>query len=145
MFDNGVGELFQAGVRTINRDSKPFETFGKKQNTPEEICAFTIAQFQRSPIGQEHTEGLMVIFLVSFEKIKNVKLHAASCALDSLKAAPLHTHQIIHDDGTVEIPAVAKEVLFPFILSQEGNVRLLEPAELKSELKSKLQKMLEQC
>jgi hypothetical protein len=31
------------------------------------------------------------------------------------------------------------------ILSQEGNVRLLEPAELKTELKSKLQKMLEQC
>ena len=64
--------------------------------------------------------------------------------LDRLKSSPLHTHQIIHDDGTVEIPAVAKEVLFPFILSQEGNVRLLEPADLKAELKSKLQKMLDQ-
>ena len=81
---------------------------------------------------------------LGFEKIKNVKLYAASFALDRLKSSPLHTHQIIHDDGTVEIPAVAKEVLFPFILSQEGNVRLLEPAELKTELKSKLQKMLEQ-
>ena len=40
---------------------------------------------------------------------------------------------------------VAKEVLFPFILSQEGNVRLIEPAELKTELKRKLQKMLAQC
>ena len=47
-------------------------------------------------------------------------------------------------DGTVEIPAVAKEVLFPFILSQEGNVRLLAPADLKAELKAQLQKMLEQ-
>ena len=81
---------------------------------------------------------------LGFEKIKNVKLHADSYALDRLKSAPLHTHQIIHDDGTVEIPAVAKEVLFPFILSQEGNVRLLEPAYLKAELKSKLQKMLDQ-
>ena len=81
---------------------------------------------------------------LGFDKIKNVKLHADSYALDRLKSAPLHTHQVIHDDGTVEIPAVAKEVLFPFILSQEGNVRFLEPAELKSELKSKLQKMLEQ-
>ena len=71
-------------------------------------------------------------------------LHADSYALDRLKSSPLHTHQIIHDDGTVEIPAVAKEVLFPFILSQEGNVQLLEPADLRSELKSKLQKMLEQ-
>ena len=81
---------------------------------------------------------------LGFEKIKNVKLYADSYALDRLKSAPLHTHQIIHDDGTVEIPAVAKEVLFPFILSQEGNVRILEPADLKAELKSKLQKMLEQ-
>jgi len=44
----------------------------------------------------------------------------------------------------VEVSAVAKEVLFPFILSQEGNVRLLEPAGLKSELKSKLRRMFDQ-
>ena len=81
---------------------------------------------------------------LGFEKIKNVKLSVAAHALDRLKSSPLHTHQIIHEDGTVEIPAVSKEVLFPFILSQEGNVKLLEPAELKSELKGKLQKMLEQ-
>ena len=81
---------------------------------------------------------------LGFEKIKNVKLHADSYALDRLKSSPLHTHQIIHDDGIVEIPAVAKEVLFPFILSQEGRVQILEPADLKSELKNKLQKMLEQ-
>jgi hypothetical protein len=42
----------------------------------------------------------------------------------------------------VEIPAVSKEVLFPFILAQEGFVKLLEPAELKTELKSLLQKSL---
>ena len=80
-----------------------------------------------------------------YAKIKNVKLHAASFALDRLKSSPLHTHQVIHDDGTVEIPVVAKEVLFPFILSQEGNVRILEPGDLKAELKRKLQKMLAQC
>ena len=81
---------------------------------------------------------------LGFEKIKNVKLYATNYALARLKSSPLHTHQTIHADGTVEIPAVAKEVLFPFIFSQEGNVKLLEPTELKSELKSKLQKMLEQ-
>ena len=43
----------------------------------------------------------------------------------------------------MEIPAIAKEVLFPFILSQEGNVKLLAPAELKAEFKAGLQKMLE--
>ena len=77
-------------------------------------------------------------------KIKNVKLQAENYVLDRLRATPLHTHQVINNDGTVEIPAVAKEVLFPFILSQEGNVRLLEPAELQTELKCKLQKMLAQ-
>ena len=80
---------------------------------------------------------------LGFEKIRNVKLHAENYSLDRLKSSPLHTHQVIHDDGTVEIPAVAKEVLFPFILSQEGHVRLIEPAELKAELKIKLQKMLD--
>ena len=81
---------------------------------------------------------------LGFEKVRNVKLHAEKCALDRLKASPLHSRQVIHKDGTVDVPAVSKEVLFPFILSQEGNVRLLEPAELKTELKSLLQKMAEQ-
>jgi predicted DNA-binding transcriptional regulator YafY len=79
---------------------------------------------------------------LGFEKIRNVKLHAVNYALDRLKSSPLHSQQIIHDDGTVEIPAVAREVLFPFILSQEGSVKLVEPAELKNEFKAKLQKML---
>ncbi len=78
-----------------------------------------------------------------FEKISNVKLHAESTALEYLQAMPLHSMQVIYDDGTVDIPAVSKEVLFPFILSQGGNVVLLAPAELKTELKAELQKMLE--
>lgn len=81
---------------------------------------------------------------LNFEKIENVKLHAKNYSLDRLRSAPLHSKQLIHDDGTVEIPAVSKETLFPFILSQEGNVKLLEPASLQAEFKSNLQKMLEQ-
>ena len=79
---------------------------------------------------------------LGFEKIKNVKLRAASFVLDRLKSSPLHSEQVIHGDGTVDIPEVAKEVLFPFVLSQEGFAVLLEPAELKDEFKSKLKKML---
>lgn len=80
---------------------------------------------------------------LGFEKIRNVKLHAQNYALDRLKSSPLHSEQVIHADGTVEIPAISQEVLFPFILSQEGNLKLLEPAALKAELKEKLKKMLE--
>ena len=79
---------------------------------------------------------------MSFKKIANVKLFVSAFALDRLKASPLHSNQVIHPDGTVDIPAVSKEILFPFILSQEGAVRLLEPADLKEELKSTLKKML---
>ena len=82
---------------------------------------------------------------LSFKKIAKVKLHADKYALDRLKASPLHSGQVIHDDGTVEIPAVAKEVLFPFILSQEGNVKLLEPVDLKEEFKAKLREFLDNC
>ena len=79
---------------------------------------------------------------LGFEKIGNVKLRADKYALDRLKASPLHSGQVIHDDGTVEIPAIAKEVLFPFLLAQEGNVKLLEPISLKKEFRAKLRKIL---
>ena len=48
----------------------------------------------------------------------------------------------IQKDGIVEIPAVAREVLFPFLLSQQGDAVLLEPAELREEFKQTLQNML---
>ena len=78
---------------------------------------------------------------LGFEKIKNVKLQATAEALDRLKSSPLHTQQKIKNN-IVEIPAVSPEALFPFILSQAGNVKLLSPEHLKEELKNKLQKML---
>ena len=81
---------------------------------------------------------------LNFEKTENVKLHAKNYSLDRLRSVPLHSKQMIHDDGIVEIPAVAKEILFPFILSQEGNVKILEPTSLKEEFKANLKKMLEQ-
>ena len=82
---------------------------------------------------------------LGFEKIRNVKLKAENYALDKLKNSPLHSSQVIHSDGTVEIPAIAREVLFPFIFSHGGNIKLLEPVWLKSELREKLLKMLSDC
>ena len=79
---------------------------------------------------------------LGFKKISQVKLHAGNYALDRLRSSPLHSHQVIHPDGTVEIPSVSKEVLFPFILSLEGNVRILEPEDLRNEFKEKLKQML---
>lgn len=79
---------------------------------------------------------------LGFEKVQNVKLKVTGTAIDSLKASQLHTLQKIDEDGIAVIPAVTKEVLFPFVLSQHGLVELLEPADLRAELKAELEKML---
>jgi predicted DNA-binding transcriptional regulator YafY len=79
---------------------------------------------------------------LGFEKIRKIKLQASPHALARLEAAPLHSKQKIKKDGIVEIPAVAREVLFPFLLSQQGDAVLLEPAELREEFKQTLQNML---
>lgn len=79
---------------------------------------------------------------LGFEKVYGVELKVRSHALERLKAAPLHSQQEILADGTVKIPSVAKEVLFPFLLSQEGNAVLLFPESLKYEFKKILEQML---
>ena len=93
---------------------------------------------------QEMIDSVNPDNFLDFSKIANVRLRVKNHTLDRLRSSPLHTEQVIREDGTVDIPAVAKEVLFPFLLSQEGNAVLLEPAELKAEFKGILQNMLEQ-
>lgn len=77
-----------------------------------------------------------------FRKVENVRLKADAHALDSLRAAPLHSRQRIFPDGTVEIPETAKELLFPFLLSLGGGAVLLEPAALRDKFRAELAEML---
>jgi len=79
---------------------------------------------------------------LGYAKIKNVRLRVHGPLAEQLAAHPLHTQQVIHEDGTVDVPAVTKEALFPFILSAQGDVELLAPAELRAELKQTIAKML---
>ena len=80
---------------------------------------------------------------LGFQKLKNVKIRIADALRDGLAAHPLHSGQEIHEDNTVDIPAVSREVLFPYLLSQQGQAELLAPEELRIELKNILRKMLE--
>ncbi len=80
---------------------------------------------------------------LGFEKIGNVRLKITDHLRDALSSHPLHSRQIIHDDNTVEIPAVSKEILFPFLLSHQGQATVLEPEYLRSELKRLLLSMAE--
>ena len=80
---------------------------------------------------------------LGFRKVRNVKLKVSGYARNQLAAAPLHSGQKIHADGTVDIPEVSREVLFPFILSQRGLAVLLSPAELRTELQEELRAMLQ--
>ena len=79
---------------------------------------------------------------LGFEKVRDVKLKVGTMTLDRLNAAPLHSQQELGADGIVMIPAVTKEVLFPFLFSSRGDAVLLEPEDLRAELKNELQTML---
>ena len=79
---------------------------------------------------------------LGFEKVRDVKLKVGTMTLDRLNAAPLHSQQELGSDGIVMIPAVTKEVLFPFLFSSRGDAVLLEPEDLRAELKNELQTML---
>ncbi|MBO5990045.1 MAG: WYL domain-containing protein, partial [Lentisphaeria bacterium] len=98
-------------TKAFCRSKKAPRTFALQRIKSAELTksSFTPDKEIRSSVNQDDFLG--------FEKIQNVKLHAENYALDRLKALPLHSRQVIKSDGTVEIPAVSKEVLFPFILA----------------------------
>ena len=79
---------------------------------------------------------------LGFEKVRNVKLKITKMLRDVLAARPLHSRQSFLPDGTVEIPAVSREILFPFLLAQQGLAELLEPAGLRQEFQEMLRTML---
>lgn len=79
---------------------------------------------------------------LGFRKIGPVRIRISPYMRERLNAQPLHTGQTFSDDGTVEIPAVTKERLFPFLLSAGKDAELLSPADLREEMKSLLKDML---
>ena len=79
---------------------------------------------------------------LGFEKVRNVKLKITEMLRDVLAVRPLHSRQSFLPDGTVEIPAVSREILFPFLLAQQGLAELLEPAGLRQEFQEMLRTML---
>jgi len=80
---------------------------------------------------------------LGFRRIKNVKLRISDHVRERLAAAPLHSNQEFGADHTVTIPAVTREVLFPFLLAQRGGAVLLAPEPLRREFKTELAAMLE--
>lgn len=70
---------------------------------------------------------------LGYEKVQDVRLRISPALRDRLLAHPLHARQVIGEDGTVGIPAVSREILFPFILSACGEAELLSPAFLREE------------
>ena len=79
---------------------------------------------------------------LGFLRVRNVRLRVDGHVRERLTAAPLHSGQVIHEDNTVEIPAVTREVLFPFLLAQRGGAELLASEELRKEFKAELAAML---
>lgn len=79
---------------------------------------------------------------LGFEKIENVKLEITDNLCDFLAAHPLHSGQKLNG-RILEIPSVPKELLFPFLLSQQGQAKIVEPEYLRVEMKKILHKMAE--
>lgn len=78
---------------------------------------------------------------LSFQKVKNVRLKISDHVRERLLAAPLHSNQVIKGN-TVKLPAVSRETLFPFLLSQRGEAVLMSPVTLRQEFKAELEKIL---
>ena len=139
--------LIEPHTLVFNNNSWYTKGFCRLKNEPRTFALHRIKTAERLKIPFTPSRAIIDSVnpddFLGFQKIRGVKLKVTGTALDSLKAAPLHSQQVIHPDGTADIPAVTKEVLFPFVLSQQGQVKLLEPAALRNELKSILMKMLE--
>ena len=139
--------LIEPHTLVFNNNSWYTKGFCRLKNEPRTFALHRIRTAERLKIPFTPSRAIIDSVnpddFLGFQKIRDVKLKVTGTALDSLKAAPLHSQQVIHPDGMADIPAVTKEVLFPFVLSQQGQVELLEPAALRNELKATLAKMLE--
>jgi predicted DNA-binding transcriptional regulator YafY len=83
--------------------------------------------------------------IVSYRKLENVKILLKGDAVKFALANNMHSKQKIvqQADGSTlfYIPAVAGEVIIPWILSQQGNAVPLEPAELKISVQEKVRQL----
>ena len=72
--------------------------------------------------------------IVSFDKLRSVKILLTGDAPKFAKSNRMHTKQVVRQrkDGSwlFSLPAVAAEVIVPWILSQHGEAVPLEPPEL---------------
>lgn len=91
----------------------------------------------------EIIESVNMDDFLGFQKLSGVKLRVSEHTLEKLSASPLHSGQIV-EGNIVTVPAVSKEILFPFLLGQAGGAELLAPQELREEFKNELKIMLEQ-
>ncbi len=80
---------------------------------------------------------------LAFDKISGVELRINDHMREKLLACPLHSKQKFTRDGRVIIPAVSIPVLFPFLLTSEGEAELLKPEKLRDDFRTMLEDMLE--
>lgn len=83
--------------------------------------------------------------IVSYRKLENVKILLKADAVKFALSNNMHSKQklLLQADGSTVfyIPAVAGEVIIPWILSQQGNAIPLEPAELKISVQEKVRQL----
>ncbi len=79
---------------------------------------------------------------LGFQKIRDVKIRIDRTSRELLEARPLHSKQVFSKDGTVTVPAVSEEILFPWLMSRMDSAELLEPVDLRAKFREHLSEML---
>lgn len=139
----GVTErVFEPHTLVFYRNSWYSKGFCCLKNAPRTFVLSRIksAELLRSDFTPDRKiiDSVNMDDFLNFEKISGVRLKVAENAIERIKISPMHSLQQIEDDGTVYVPEVSKEVLFPYLLSLGSSAVLVEPQELRSEFKSLL-------
>ena len=145
---NVTERIFEPHTFVFYENSWYTKGFCRLKNAPRTFALQRIRKAELMPGSFEPDKSIIDSVntddFLGFNKEENVKLKVTDHVRERLAAAPLHSHQVIHSDGTVEIPAVAKESLFPFLLAQRGDAILLAPDGLRKEFKKELQNILKE-
>ena len=86
--------------------------------------------------------------IVSYPKVKDVKIRLERTARNSAIANKMHSRQTVTEETEgkswiFNIPEIPKEVIIPWILAQGGKAVPLEPQEIVDEVKQQISNLLQ--
>lgn len=126
------------------------KTFCHMQNAPRTFVINRIVRAWLCPETFEPDNSIIdsvsLDTIVSYRKLKDVKIRLSGDAVKFAKANRMHSKQKIKQvcgEWLFTIPEIPGEVVVPWILSQQGQAVPLEPPELVDRVRSSVQALTE--